>query len=41
MRENRLRVLVIEDDPERVQLLEEAFAEMEELRFSKIGRAHV
>lgn len=35
MRENRLRVLVIEDDPERVQLLEEAFAEMEELRFSR------
>ncbi len=35
MQENRLRVLVIEDDPDRVQLLEEAFAEMEELRFSK------
>ena len=35
MRENRLRVLVIEDDPERVQLLEEAFAEMEEVRFSR------
>ena len=35
MKETRLRVLVIEGDPDRVQLLEEAFGEMEELRFSK------
>jgi DNA-binding NarL/FixJ family response regulator len=35
VKENRLRVLVIEGDPDRVQLLEEAFGEMEELRFSK------
>ena len=35
MKETRLRVLVIDGDPDRVQLLEEAFGEMEELRFSK------
>lgn len=29
------RVLVIEGDPDRVQLLEEAFTEMQELRFAK------
>ncbi len=35
MKEHRLRVLLIEGDPDRVQLLEEAFGEMEELRFSR------
>lgn len=35
MKENRLRVMVIESDPDRVQLLEEAFCEMEELRFAR------
>ena len=35
MKESRLRVLVIEGDPDHVQLFEEAFGEMEELRFSK------
>ena len=38
MKEHRLRVLVIAGDPDRIQLLEEAFGEMEELRFAK--RAH-
>ena len=35
MKEHRLRVLLIEGDPDRVQLLEEAFGEMGELRFSR------
>ena len=35
MKDHRLRVLLIEGDPDRVQLLEEAFGEMEELRFSQ------
>lgn len=35
MKEHHLRVLVIESDPDRVQLFEEAFSEMEELWFSR------
>jgi DNA-binding NarL/FixJ family response regulator len=35
MNESRLRVLVIDADPDRVQLLEEAFGEMEDLRYSR------
>jgi DNA-binding NarL/FixJ family response regulator len=35
MKEQRLRVLVVDSDPDRIQLLEEAFGEMEELRFAK------
>jgi DNA-binding NarL/FixJ family response regulator len=35
MRENRLQVLIVDGDPDRVQLLEEAFGEMEEFRYSK------
>ncbi len=35
MKEHRLRVLLIDGDPDRVQLLEEAFGEMEDLRFSQ------
>jgi DNA-binding NarL/FixJ family response regulator len=34
MKEVRLSVLVVESDPERIQLFEEAFGEMEELRFA-------
>lgn len=35
MKEARAGVLIIESNPDRVQLLEEAFGEMEELRFYK------
>lgn len=35
MKEVRAGVLIVESNPDQVQLLEEAFGEMEELRFSK------
>ena len=35
MKENRLRILVIESEPDRIQLLEEAFTEMAERHFAQ------
>lgn len=37
MKEARAGVLIVESNPDQVQLLEEAFTEMEELRFAKPG----